>query len=126
MNWSELNYFADENIAPEITDFLRANNYIVKTVIEENLQGKDDEYLLSYAFKEKRVIITHDSDFGKIVFTKQVNFTGIIYLRPGHFNPEFTLTTLKTLFSQDLELKTPFIIVAENCIDKIKIRIREY
>ena len=126
MKLNELHFFADENIAPEIIGFLKQNGFDVKSVIEENLAGKDDKLLINFATQQNRVIITHDSDFGKIVFTQQINFIGIIYLRPGHFNPAFTLTTLRTLLSRELEITLPFIIVAENLIDKIKIRLREF
>lgn len=107
-------------------EFLRISGYDISSVIEEKLSGKSDEYLIKYAFRQKSIIITHDSDFGKIIFTQQINFTGIIYLRPGHFNPNVTITTLKTLLSRQAEVKIPFLIVAENLIDNIKIRVREF
>ena len=125
MKLAELKYLADENIAPQVISFLRDKGFDIKSVIEERFTGRNDYFLIEYANDTDRVIITHDSDFGKIVFTRQITFTGMIYLRPGHFNPDFTITTLKTLLSRELELKFPFIIVAENLTDKIKIRVRE-
>lgn len=74
--------------------------------------------------KEERVIITHDSDFGTLVFREKVEFTGIIYLRPGHFLTSFTQRTIDVILKADLKLKIPFILVAENKGNSVKMRVR--
>jgi len=124
--FENLSYLADENIHPSIVAFLRTEGYAVKDVKEENLNGSSDKFLLDLANNENRIILTHDSDFGTIVFTQQIDFKGIIYLRPGHFDPTFTISTLKSLFMNDFSVTSPFIIVAENKGDSVKIRIRQF
>ena len=52
------------------------------------------------------------------------DFVGIIYLCPGHFNPEFHKTSFTRLLEAKLDIEPPFIIVAENSHGKIKIRLR--
>lgn len=126
MNWKSLRFFADENIAPEVIDFLRQGGYDVKSVVEEELSGKSDNFLIEHANNENRIIITHDSDFGKIVYTKSVEFKGIIFLRPGHFGTQISITTLKTLLLEDIKINLPFIVVAEYFKDRIKLRIKEF
>ena len=39
--------------------------------------------------------------------------TGIIYLRPGHIRPSFTIQTIEALAAQPLDVQPPFIVVAE-------------
>ena len=53
------------------------------------------------AFSEKRIIVTHDSDFGTLAVLGGEPVLGIIYLRPGHIDPTFTCDTLRALFEDD-------------------------
>ena len=125
MKLTDFPFFTDENIQKEVLDFLRQSGLDVKDVKEENLIGMDDQYLLELAKKEGRIFITHDSDFGRLVFINSISFVGIIYLRPGHFNPSFTIDSWKAIIKSDIEIQTPFIMVAENTGEKVKIRYRQ-
>ncbi len=116
---------SDENIQTDIVAYLRGEGFEVKSVIEEGLEGESDQKLLEIAKSENRVIITHDSDFGRLIFTQNMTFTGVIYLRPGHFDSNFSINTWKALLKADLDLKPPFIIVAENNGARVKIRYRQ-
>lgn len=124
MKLSQFPSLTDENIHPEVVAFLRNEMFSVKDVKEESLVGAEDRYLLDVAKKESQIIVTHDADFGKMVFTQALNFTGIIYLRPGHLHPSFHITTLKAVLQINLNIEPPFILVAENKGDRIKIRLR--
>jgi predicted nuclease of predicted toxin-antitoxin system len=121
----ELSFLTDENIQPEVVDYLRQRGFDVVDVKELNFYGKTDEFLFSYATGQQRVIISHDSDFGRLLFTGNLTFSGIIYLRPGHLKPEISIFSLKSLFEQHIEINFPFIITIENNLEKVKIRIRE-
>lgn len=79
---------------------------------------------MKLSFKENRVIITQDRDFGKLVYTQDFDFIGVIYLRPGHVSPEFHFETINFLIKSNLVFETPFILVAENTDGSIKIRLR--
>jgi len=124
MKIKDLGILTDENIQPEVILYLRSEGFDVKDVKELKIAGTSDLRLLELATAENRIILTHDSDFGKIVFTKDVTFVGIVYLRPGHFNADFTISSLNALFSHDFELDIPFIITAENTGETVKIRKR--
>jgi predicted nuclease of predicted toxin-antitoxin system len=124
MKLSGFKFLTDENIPPELIQFFRHSNFDVISVLSEGLIGHSDEDVCALAFKEGRVIITQDQDFGKLIYTSDVNYIGIIYLRPGHFYPEFHIETLKKIFEENPSPLEPFIIVGENTGSKIKIRIR--
>jgi predicted nuclease of predicted toxin-antitoxin system len=76
------------------------------------------------AHADGRVVLAHDSDFGTLVITQDEPFTGIVYLRPGHIDPEFTIETLQTVAVQPLDVKPPFIVVAEQKARTVRIRLR--
>lgn len=122
----ELKLLADENIQFEVTDYLRKLNFDIVDVKELSFKGKTDLFLFEYAKKNQRVILTHDSDFGKIIFAGELNFIGIIYLRPGHFNPDNTIYSLKAFFNTKRKISIPFIVSLEKYSEKVKIRIREF
>jgi predicted nuclease of predicted toxin-antitoxin system len=94
---------ADENLHGEVVAWLRQQGFDVLTVHEANLAGADDQAVLQLAFSQQRVVVTQDSDFGALAVVGQEPFLGIVYLRPGHILPDFTIGTLRTLLSQDPE-----------------------
>lgn len=124
MTWRTLKYLADENIDPEVIDFFVKNGYNFRNVFQEQLQSTDDKTIIGKAKTLDRIIITHDTDFGHIIFTERIPFTGIIYLQPGHIEARFTIQSLQQLFRSDIELIQPFIVVTENKRSGIKIRVR--
>lgn len=118
--------FTDENIDPVIVSFLRNHGFDVVDVKESGWFGKRDIDLMPLAFQEQRVIITHDSDFGTIAFTRNEPFTGIFYLRPGHFDAAPHLQSIQTVLDSNLQLPAPFILITENTGVSIKIRLRQF
>ena len=125
MKLVDFKVLTDENIQTSIVGLLRQLGFDVLDVKEQRWAGSSDQDLLDKAYIDKRVIFTHDSDFGKIVFTQNIPFVGIIYLRPGHFSSSVTEKTIKVILKKQLTFTPPFILVAENTGSTIKLRYRE-
>jgi predicted nuclease of predicted toxin-antitoxin system len=115
---------ADENVHPEIIEFLRNAGLDVDSVAEQGNFGLSDTGVLRQATEAERVVLTHDSDFGGLALMG-AKFTGIIYLRPGHIRAEFTIKTLEAIRDNAPEVTPPFILVAERTGDTVKIRVRQ-
>ncbi|MCO6490362.1 MAG: DUF5615 family PIN-like protein [Phaeodactylibacter sp.] len=124
MKIRNLKFLTDENIDKELVDFLRQDGFDVFDIKEEGLFRMPDREILKLAFEQQRVIISQDSDFGTLIFRDKVSFSGIIYLRPGHYSPDLHIQTFRTLLSINLEYTYPFILVGENEHGKIKFRLR--
>lgn len=124
MELRDFDFLADENIDPDVVSHMRNIGLNVMDVKEEQWQGYSDKQLLQIATDTQRVILTHDSDFGRIAFTEFLLQTGIIYIRPGHINATFHIATIQTLLATKLNLEFPFMLVAEHIAGKIKIRVR--
>jgi len=115
---------ADENVNPEVIAFLRNAGLDVDSVAEQGKFGLPDTQVLQQATETGRVVLTHDSDFGGMaVFGAK--FIGIIYLRPGHIQSDFTIKTLEAIRSKAPDVTPPFILVAERTGDTVKIRVRQ-
>lgn len=126
MTLQDFAWLADENIAPDIVSFLRESGIDVKSVKEEGLVGTSDLTLLELSLVENRIILTQDSDFGIIIYQNKIDFVGIVYLRPGHFFSDFHIRTLEVIFEQVTQLNAPFVLVADNKPENVKIRIRQF
>ena len=126
MTFQSLKFLADENIDPELVAFLRSKEIDVIDIKELSLEGSKDADILTFAHGLNRVILTHDDDFGKIIYTQKVSFTGIAYIRPGHFFVEFYIAAFEHLLLQNLDYIYPFILVVEIKDGYFKIRLRNW
>ena len=114
---------ADENVNPEVIEFLRKAGLNISSIAEQGNFGLSDTEVLLQATEAGRVVLTHDSDFGGLALMG-AKFVGIIYLRPGHIRANFTIQTLEAIRDNAPEVMPPFILVAERTGDTVKIRVR--
>lgn len=114
----------DENIDAAVIQLLRAHGFDVLDVAEAGLFGASDVALLQRAFGEGRVVVTHDSDFGTLAILRGAPVVEIIYLRPGHINPQHTSGTFEALLEAETDVAKPFVVLARRSGDAITIRVR--
>jgi predicted nuclease of predicted toxin-antitoxin system len=74
---ARLRFHLDENVDPAVADGLRRRGVDVTTTFEVDLVQASDEKQLEYAESERRVIVTHDSDFLRMA--GRVGHPGIAY-----------------------------------------------
>ena len=120
----ELPLLADENIHPGVIAGLRKRGHDVRSVEDEALRGADDAAILRRAHASGRVVMTHDSDFGRLAIQAGEPYTGILFLRPGHISPEFVLSALAALEASAITVTPPFIVVVERKDDQVRVRVR--
>ena len=124
MKLNDFKLLTDENIHSNVSQFLRSQGLDVRDVSEENLFGTSDLELLRRAVLEGRVVVTHDSDFGTLAILAGEPIVGIIYLRPGHVDPQFTIETVKAILKSQRDLSPPFILVAHRKASHVTMRVR--
>jgi predicted nuclease of predicted toxin-antitoxin system len=115
---------ADENVHPEVIEFLRKAGLDVDSIAGQGKPGLSNAEVLRQATDVERIVSTHDSDFGGLALMG-AKFVGIIYLRPGHIRADFTIKTLEAIRDNAPEVNPPFILVAERAGDTVKIRVRQ-
>lgn len=118
-------YLADENIHPQVVAYLRAEGSDVLDVKEGGMSGASDLALIRHAFADQRIVLTHDSDFGRLAVAAGEPMVGIVYLRPGHIRSDHTIGTLRALFDRGIDPSPPFIVVVERSGGRVKIRVRQ-
>jgi predicted nuclease of predicted toxin-antitoxin system len=125
VNLREFRLFADQNIHADVVEHLRRHGFDVVSVRELGLQGTDDLSLIRRAYQQQRVIVTHDPDFGALAIVQAEPIVGILFIRPGHIRPEFTIATLDVVLNANLDLTLPFVLVAQRSAKGVTIRLRQ-
>lgn len=115
----------DENLDPDVVAFLRQLGFDVFDFCDNGLQGSMDVDLLRRAVGANRVVVTHDADFGTLAVLGGEPVIGILYLRPGHIDPQFTIETIEAVLKADPGDSPPFVLVAKRSGSNVTIRIRE-
>ncbi len=126
MKLLECKLLADENIHPVVVDFLSQSRCDVKTVGELELVRQADEIILEEARMSERLVLTYDRDFGKLTVLMQRDSMGIIFLRPGHIDPLFTIATHQVIDTRDFDFSPSFILVARRRGMHVQIRLRRW
>src|SRR5574337_992187 len=56
-------FLVDEDVDSEVVYFLREQGWNVVSALEVGLNGQPDENVFSFAWKERRMILSHDRGF---------------------------------------------------------------
>jgi predicted nuclease of predicted toxin-antitoxin system len=76
-----MNFKIDENLPVEVAELLKQAGHDAANLSEKNLIGTSDINLAALCQKEKRTIITLDTDFADIRTYSPKRFCGIIVMR---------------------------------------------
>lgn len=110
-----MKFLLDQDVYALTAGFLREQGYDVKTASEMGLSRAPDTDLLKTAGEEGRIFVTHDKDYGNLVFVHHAG-NGVIYLRilPSDMNEVHAeLKKVLETHSED-ELAHSFVVVEKN------------
>ncbi len=78
----KLRFHLDEHVHPGVAATLRQLGIDVTTTLEADLRGADDQSHLAFAWRERRVIVTHDDDFLRW-HSRGTPHAGLAYCHPN-------------------------------------------
>ena len=81
-----MRWLADECVAAPLVAFLRSEGHDV-LYVAETATGLNDSAVIALAFREKRLLLTEDKDFGDLVFRRERAVPGVVLMRVGSENP---------------------------------------
>ena len=117
-----MRFLADENIGLNVVKFLRSRRHSVLSVLEnKNLRGMDDDFLISLANRENRIIITLDKDFGELIFKKLKKSFGVILFRLRDERDDNIIKAFSNLLELRHNPKGKFISVSEDRIRVVEL-----
>ncbi len=109
----------DENIERSIVEYFQALGYDYVWIVETD-SGTSDRVVLDRARKGKRVLITADLDFGRLVFQQKHAHNGIIVLRLTDQTAHQKAVSLNGVLKQYSTMIPESFVV----IEQSKVRIR--
>lgn len=65
-----MRFLVDECTSPGMAKWLREQGYDVFSIFDE-VPGSPDDLVLDKAFKDSRILITNDRDFGEMIFRER-------------------------------------------------------
>lgn len=79
----KVRFLVDENMGDDVAEFLRGGGFNAKFIGDYGMCGHPDENVFNLAWKERRVIVTHDLDFMDNRSFPPHRNPGIIRIGPG-------------------------------------------
>ena len=118
----EIKFLVDESVDFPLVVFLRSKGFNVKS-ISEDCPSLEDSKILDIAFKENRIIISNDKDFGNLVFKQNLKSVGVVLLRLHDQSSKAKIEALNMLINNYFsKLLGNFIVVSIRGIRIRKIR----
>lgn len=105
----------DECTGPIVARWLRdEQGHAVFSVFEE-ARGAADVDIIEKAFREERILITNDKDFGEKVFKERRRHRGVVLLRLEDERPANEIEVLRRLLESYAErLLDNFVVATED------------
>ena len=108
-----MRFLVDECTGPKLASWLRESGHDVLSVYEE-APGMSDNDIIKISYKENRILITNDKDFGEKVFKEGQPHKGIILLHLRDERPSNKIETIKRLIhGHEDKLANNFVVVTE-------------
>ena len=76
-----MRFLIDESSDGRVAAYLRGLGHDATAVAGDHQPGLPDPEVLALAWRERRILITDDSDFGELVFRHNRPHSGVIYFR---------------------------------------------
>lgn len=113
---SDVKFLVDESVEYGVVLFLRVCGFNVTAITEDSPSISDTE-VLDRSYKEKRVLVTNDSDFGTLIFKENRDSSGVIFIRLPFANTSAKISRLQEVISSSSgDLNNLFITVTEKRI----------
>lgn len=111
-----MRFLVDECAGPLVAEWLSAQGHDVFSVYAE-ARGMQDDVIITKTFKEKRILITADKDFGEQVYREQKHHHGVVLLRLDDERAKNKISVLEQLLeSYANQLPDQFVVVTEKSV----------
>jgi len=108
-------FLADENIPIKAVEALKQKGIDIIPLLEISPSLSDKE-VLNLANRQGRVIITFDTDFGKLAFREKLKVKGIVLLRFIPRSPQHIAERIEYLLATGILMENYFLVVREDSV----------
>lgn len=111
-----MRFLVDECTGPAVAAWLSAQGHQVFS-IHDDAPGIGDIDIVEQAFREERILITNDKDFGEKVYREGYHHKGVILLRLVNERSANKIVVLRRLLEQYGDrLADEFVVVTESLV----------
>lgn len=115
-----MRFLLDQNADARLIPYLSVLGHDVTRIARGHPPGLPDPEVLAIAFRERRILITHDRHFGGLVFVEHQPHAGVILLRLGSPPPlALTIDRLTDVLTSYADALNQFIVVTP---DRVRLR----
>ena len=108
-------FIADENIPEDSVDLLKKKGLDIVSVTDFT-PGLSDEEVLNLAYKNGRIVITFDKDFGQLVFKQKRKTKGLMLLRFTPESPQQIAKRIQQVLTTKVKMENSVTIVKKDTI----------
>ena len=106
-----MRFLADESVDIAVVHALRLAEHDVLAIAEEH-PGASDEDVTNLASADKRILLTEDRDFGRLVYARLQDVAGVVYMRyPGRVRSEFAQDVVALVETRGERLTGAFVVL---------------
>lgn len=104
-------FLADESCDFSVVTALRNKQFDVLAVVER-APGANDQQVIKLALAERRVLLTEDKDFGRLIFSAEEAGSGVIFIRyPANLRKELPGQVVSLAEREGERLRHAFTVV---------------
>lgn len=112
-----MRFLLDQCVDARLQSYFSGLGHDVTRVARDYPIGYPDPSILAVAYREKRTVVTHDRDFGELVFVENQPHSGVIYLRLGSSPTlELAIARLDEVLANHAHELARFIVVTPQLI----------
>lgn len=117
-----MKFIIDESVEYSVVLFFKNSGFDTISIAED-FPSLEDASILSIAYREKRILVTNDKDFGELLYRLNLPHRGIIFLRLRKEDGESKIKRLKILLEKyGNKLHDSFVVITQNKV-RLKKRI---
>ncbi len=116
-----MRFLADMGISPKTVGYLQSLGHDAVHLHAEGLDRLPDSDILMKARDERRVLLTHDLDFGELIAASEASTPGVIIFRLRNMHPEKVNRYLHGVLSQHQSVLEQGAVVS---VSEGQVRIR--
>ena len=116
-----MKFIIDMPLSPQLTEWLTARGHDAVHALNVGLARSPDSEILDYAIKERRVIITADLDYPRLLALKGNEKAGLVLFRGGNYSAIEMIERIERMFQTVPIEDLPYSIII---IEKKRIRRR--
>lgn len=115
-----MRFLVDASSPARFIAHLQSLGHDVTRIASDYPAGISDTEVLTVAFRERRILITNDRDFGDLVFRQNLPQAGVIFFRSGYLVLSTCIAYLDTILREHPDEFDQYIVV--NVGGQIRVR----